>query len=261
MMINRQLETPVFAFPPDNRVPHSHGSVAPAGVADLLVVKQQLVRYEGADVAHIENVLRGEKKEREHSLRRETEELTFRETEITTSEERELESTSRFEMSRETSQTIREDAQLKAGLTVSGKYGPTVEFSASVEGSVSRSREEATKAASSFSQDVTERSATKVTERILERSSLRVTNEVIEKNTHGIDNVNGPDHISGVYQWVNKVYQAQMFNYGIRMMYDFMLPEPAAFLISALQNAHANATELEKPAPFTLRPDQITELN
>jgi hypothetical protein len=198
---------------------------------------------------------------REHTLRRETEEITFLETETTTSEERELESTTRFEMSRETSQTIKEDAALKAGLTVSGKYGPTVEFSASAEGSVSRSKEEATKSAASFSQDVTERSATKVTERVLERSSLRVTNEVIEKNTHALDNVAGAGHISGVYQWVNKVYQAQMFNYGIRMMYDFMVPEPAAFLIASLQTAHADAVELEKPLAFTLRPDQITETN
>jgi hypothetical protein len=136
-----------------------------------------------------------------------------------------------------------------------------VEFSASAEGSVSRSKEEATKSAAKFSQDVTERSANKVTERVLERSSLRVTNEVIEKNSHALDNVAGAGHISGLYQWVNKVYQAQMFNYGIRMMYDFMVPEPAAFLISALQSAHANALELEKPTPFTLRPDQITETN
>lgn len=261
MVISDNLTLNGYTFPADTRVPHSHGSVAPTGVADLLVVKQQLVRYEGAEVAHIENVLKGEKKEREHSRRRETEELTFRETEITTSEERELESTTRFEMSQETSQTIREDATLKAGLTVSGKYGPTVEFSASAEGSVSRSKEEATKSASRFSQDVTERSATKVTERVLERSSLRVTNEVIEKNSHSLDNTTGTGHISGVYQWVNKVYQAQMFNYGIRMMYDFMVPEPAAFLISALQTAHANAVELEKPTPFTLRPDQILENN
>ena len=261
MVISNNLTLTGYVFPLDIRVPHSHGSVAPAGVADLLVVKQQLVRYEGADVAHIENVLKGEKKEREHTRRRETEELLFRETEITTSEERELESTNRFEMSRETSETIKEDASLKAGLSVSGSYGPTVEFSASAEGSVSRSKEEATKSAAKFSQDVTERSANKVTERVLERSSLRVTNEVIEKNSHALDNVGGAGHISGVYQWVNKVYQAQMFNYGMRMMYDFMVPEPAAFLISALQSAHANALELEKPTSFTLRPDQITETN
>jgi hypothetical protein len=245
----------------DSRVPHSHGSVESVGPADLLVVKQQLVRYEGADVAHIENILKGEKKEREHTRRRETEELLFTETEITTSEERELESTNRFEMSRETSETIKEDASLKAGLSVSGKYGPTVEFSASAEGSFSRSKEEATKTAAKFSQDVTQRSATKVTERVLERSSLRVTNEVIEKNGHVLDNVGGSGHISGVYQWVNKVYLAQMYNYGIRTMYDFMVPEPGAFLIEALQSAHANAIEIEKPVPFTLRPDQITESN
>jgi hypothetical protein len=261
MVIANNLTLTGYVLPLDIRVPLSHGSVASAGVADLLVVKQQLVRYEGADVAHIENVLKGEKKEREHTRRRETEELIFRETEITTSEERELESTNRFEMSRETSETIKEDASLKAGLSVSGSYGPTVEFSASAEGSVSRSKEEATKSAAKFSQDVTERSANKVTERVLERSSLRVTNEVIEKNSHILDNVGGAGHISGVYQWVNKVYQAQMFNYGIRMMYDFMVPEPAAFLISALQSAHASALELQKPASFTLRPDQITETN
>jgi hypothetical protein len=261
LVIAGDLGTSALPLPLNMSVPTSHGNLAPAGIADLLVVKQQLVRYEGADVAHIENVLKGESKTREHSTRRETEELTFRETETTKTEERELESTTRFEMTRETSATIKEDAALKAGLTLSGKYGPAVDFSASAEGSVSRSKEEATKTAASFSQDVTERSANKITERVLERASLRVTNEVIEKNTHSLDNTSGGGHISGVYQWVNKVYQAQMFNYGIRMMYDFMVPEPAAFLISSLQSAHAHAVELQKPVPFTLRPDQITEDN
>ncbi|PZV19511.1 MAG: hypothetical protein DCF20_00400 [Pseudanabaena sp.] len=261
MVIGNDLTFPPYAFSVDDRVPRSRGSVAPAGVADLLVIKQQLVRYEGTDVAHIESVLKGEHKEREHIRRRETEELTFRETEITTSEERELESTNRFEMSRETGETIKEDASLKAGLTISGKYGPTVEFSASAEGSLSRSKEEAMKSAANFSQDVTQRSANKITERVLERSSLRVTNEVTEKNNHTLDNVGGAGNISGVYQWVNKVYQAQMFNYGLRVMYDFMLPEPGAFLIAALQSTHTSAIAIEKPTPFTLRPDQITEMN
>ena len=129
---------PPPATPPDGRIPHSHGTVAPVGVADLIIVRQQLVRYEAVDVAHIENVLQGERKVREHRRRRETEQLSFLETEVTTSEERDLESTDRFEMTRESSETIREEASLKAGLTVSGKYGPVVEFSASAEGSLSR---------------------------------------------------------------------------------------------------------------------------
>jgi fibro-slime domain-containing protein len=247
--------------PVDGRIPQTHGTVAPAGVADLLVVKQQLVGYEAADVAHIENVLRGERKVRAHRRLRQTEELIFRESEITTTEERELESTDRFEMTRETSETLKEDAFLKAGLTVSGKYGPTVEFSASAEGSVSRSKEEATKAAATFSKEITQRSATKITERILQRESLRVTTEVEDRNEHTLDNVGGGDHVIGVYQWVEKVYQAQMFNYGLRTMFDFMVPEPGAFLIETLRRAHAGAVALEKPVPFTLRPDQLDEYN
>lgn len=250
-----------YPFPSTARVPTTHGSVAPAGVADLLVVKQQLIGYEGADVAHIENVLKGEHKEREHIRRQETEQLTFTEVEVTTSEERELESTNRFEMSRESEKTIKEDASLKAGLNVSAKYGPFVEVSASVEGSTSRSKEEASKSASTFSQDVTERSSRKVAERVLQRSSLKVTNEVTETNTHGIDNRTGEGHIAGVYQWVNKVYQAQIFNYGLRTLYDFMVPEPAAYLIRSMLRAGAKAVEVEKPLAFTLRPDQLSVTN
>lgn len=253
--------SPFLPFPGTASVPSTRGKVEPAGIADLLMVRQQLIGYERADVAHIENVLKGELKEREHTVRRQTEALTFIETEVSTSEERELETTDRYEMTRESGQTIKEDASLKAGLTVSGKYGPTVEFTASAEGSMSRSKEEATKSASSFSQDVTQRSANKIAERVLERSSLRVTNEVAEKNLHKLDNVAGTGHISGVYQWVNKVYQAQMFNYGLRTLFDFMVPEPAAFLIKAMQAAHEGSVELEKPEAFTLTPDQISETN
>lgn len=245
----------------DNRIPHSHGSVAPAGIADLMVIKQQLIGYEGADVAHIENILKGEKKEREHTLRRKTEESIFRETEITASEERELESTSRFELSRETSETIQEDAALQAGVSVTARYGPMVEVNATVEGSISRSKVTATKAASNFSQNVTERSVNKITERVLERTSRKVTNEVTDRNTHALDNTTGAEHIAGVYQWVHKVYQAQMFNYGARAMFEFMVAEPGAFLIDALQSGHAGAITLEKPTPFILQPDQITETN
>ncbi|GGV51909.1 hypothetical protein GCM10010245_81640 [Streptomyces spectabilis] len=245
----------------DDRVPRSRGTVAPSGVADLILVRQQLVGYEGADIAHIENVLRGESKQREHTRRQETEQITVSESEVTTTEERELESTDRYEMTREASTVIKEDAQLKAGLTVSGKYGPTIEFTASAEGSQSRNKEEATKSAAVFAQDVTQRSANRISERVLERTSLRVTTEVTEKNSHGLDNRNGLNNISGVYQWVNKVYEAQMYNYGLRTMFDFMIPEPAAYFVETLQSAHASAVDLKKPRQFSLRPDQITELN
>ncbi|HEY0653748.1 MAG TPA: hypothetical protein VGD65_11500, partial [Chryseosolibacter sp.] len=145
--------------PVDSRVPVTRGNISPAGVADLIIVKQHLKGYEARDVAHIENVLKGEAKIRDHRTLRQTIQTNFRETESTSTKEQELESTDRFEMRRESSQTIKEDASLKAGLTVSGSYGPSVQFSASVEGSLSRSKEEAVKTASSFSKEITQRSS------------------------------------------------------------------------------------------------------
>ena len=43
----------------------------------------------------------------------------------------------------------------------------------------------------------------------------------------------GKDHIAGIYHWVNKIYNAQILNYGKRTMAEFIVPEPAAFYLFA----------------------------
>lgn len=252
--------SPNFQFV-DNRIPQTKGKAAPSGLADLIIVKQQLKGYEGRDVAHIENILKGELKSREHRRFNQTISDNLIETETIKTEEKELETTDRFELSREASKTIQEEASLKAGLTVSGSYGPTVSFSASAEGSLSTSKEEATKTASTFSKSVTQKSVEKLTERILQSNRIIITTEVEEKNTHNLDNTRGSGHISGVYQWVEKIYEAQMFNYGLRMMFDFMIPEPGAYLVAAMEKAHSSKLVIQKPVEFTLLPNQVTETN
>lgn len=245
----------------DNRIPHTKGKVSPSGLADLIIVKQQLKGYRGGDVAHIENILRGELKSREHRRFNQTISDNLIETETIKTEEKELETTDRFELSREAGKIIKEESFLKAGLTVSASYGPFVSVSASVEGSLKTSKEEATKTASIFSKSVTQKSIEKLTERILQSNRVIITTEVEEKNIHKLDNTGGNGHISGVYQWVDKVYEAQMFNYGQRMMFDFMIPEPGAYLVAAMEKAHAAKLVIQKPVEFTLLPNQITETN
>jgi hypothetical protein len=41
----------------------------------------------------------------------------------------------------------------------------------------------------------------------------------VDTDKHAFDNTAGTANISGVYQWATKVYQAQVFNYGLRVMY------------------------------------------
>ena len=50
-------------------------------------------------------------------------------------------------------------------------------------------------------------------------------------------------------------------NYGKRLLFDVMVPEPAAFLLDAMIVHQAEGVELVKPDPFTLTPDQLTPAN
>jgi len=250
-----------FLFDPKAGVPTTHADIKPSGVLDLLLVKQQLKGYETADVSHIANMLKGEKTDRIFRKRLETETITFTETERTVATEQALETTDRFEMRRESETALQEETAVKGSLMVKGKYGPTVEFQASAEASWQRKSQESEKAANEVARQVTQKASEKVTERVLRRESMRVNRQVEEIDQHIFDNTTGTGHISGVYQWITKVYEAQVFNYGPRAVYDIMIPEPGAFLLESFRQHHNAAIELEKPAEFTIKPDQLDEDN
>ena len=242
-------------------VPSSHGSVQPVGVGDLLVVRQHIKKYEGGEIAHIENVLDGEHHKRMVRRAQETETTITVEEETAKEEERDSQTTERFELQREASSVVKDDVSLKAGLSVSGSYGPTVEFKASADFAMSHSKEEAAKTASKYSKEVTERAASKVTERRRTQQVLRTLEQFEDVTEHGIDNPAGNGHVIGAYQWVDKVYEAQVYNYGKRMLFDVMIPEPGAFWLYASTSRPAPGTTSVKPMPFTLTPAQIDQYN
>jgi len=242
-------------------VPTTHGNLVPAGIGDLLVVKQFLKRYEARELAHVENILKGEFKERMHRRARTTEETITVETETKKEEERDQQSTERFELKSEISQIQKEDMSLKVGLAVSGKYGPMVEFKASTDFALNTSKEEASKVATTYSKEVTSRAVSRIFERRREERILKTIEVFEEKNTHGVDNKNGNGHVIGQYQWLDKIYEAQVFNYGKRLLFDVMIPEPAVFLLFAMKGQPKAGSDLVKPLPFTLAPADISEWN
>ena len=225
-------------------VPSSHGTVQPVGVGDLLVVRQHIKKYEGGELAHIENVLDGEHHKRMVRRAQETETTITVEEETSKEEERDSQTTERFELQREASSVVKDDVSLKAGLSVSGSYGPTVEFKASADFAMNHAKEESAKTASKYSKEVTERAAYKVTERRRTQQVLRTLEQFEDVTEHGVDNPAGNGHVIGAYQWVDKVYEAQVYNYGKRMMFDLMIPEPGAFWLYA---------STSRPKPGTTR--------
>ncbi|WTW92503.1 hypothetical protein OG216_03540 [Streptomycetaceae bacterium NBC_01309] len=246
---------------PGAPMPVGHGNIKPVGIGDLLLVKQHVLRYEGGELAHVENVLKSERMSRDTRRLERTETSILTENETTKEEERDTQTTDRFSLKRETSETLKRETEFKAGISVEAKYGPFIEVKANADFGTKASSEETARQASEFSKDVVSRSVSKVVERVLERRTVTTLSEFEEKYSHGFDNTAGAGNISGVYQWVDKVLQAQVYNYGKRMLFDVTLPEPSTAFIVAQLRGHAEGQTLVKPLPFTETADGITETN
>jgi hypothetical protein len=220
-----------------------------AGIADLMVVEQQILKYELAEVAHIENVMMAEDKNRSHRRADTAETTLFIETERATEAEQDLESAERFEMESESQETINQDASRHAGITINASYGPSVDATLAAGAVSNDARSESVRAASSYAREITARTASRIVERRLERRSTRTVAEVEEFNSHRLNNADGADHVVGVYRWVDKVYTAQVMNYGSRLMVEFNVPEPAAFARYASQTAPEPDAPIVEPVP------------
>jgi hypothetical protein len=221
-------------------------AVKPLGVGDLKVVKQTFGKYSAGEIAHIENVLKGESKERRHRQFNRSEDVTAEERETIEESERDTQKTDRFELKKESENTIETDMSVQAGLTVSVAYGP-VSIGARAEFAYSTSSRESDRTSSNFAQEVVSRAVDKIQKKTREERVSKVLQETEETNLHGIDNKLGAGNVSGIYRFVDKHYTAQIFNYGRRMMFEFIVPEPAAFLRYS-RGAAAAAPNADFPA-------------
>ncbi len=239
--------TPPFGGKPGQPGALPQGRIRNRGIADLMVVEQTLLRYEVGEIAHVENVMQGETRHRSHRRLSRTEMEVITETDRSEDSERDLQTTERFEMQRETQQTIKSDASVKAGITVSGGFGP-VQTTAYSDFSLQVSQSESNRSSTGYAKDISDRSVARIMERNREQRTRRTLEEFRERNDHGFDNAAGPAHLRGVYRWVNKVYRAQVVNYGRRLMLEFIVPEPAAFYRYAEQNGAVEGVTLTPPA-------------
>jgi hypothetical protein len=197
-------------------------------IGDFKRVEQEIKCYVPGEVAHIENILAGEKKTYETRRLTRTEETTTIETETTEETERDTQSNDRFEMERETENVISTDTTITAGIDVSANYG-VVKLNASAGFSTNISTENATRQATEYAKSVTDRARNKLVKRIKELRTTTIIREFEDKNFHGIDNEKGSENVVGVYRWVDKIYKASLVNYGRRMMIKFNLVEPSAY--------------------------------
>ena len=227
----------------------THGEIRAKSIGDLMLVEQELLRFELGEIAHIENVLKSEVRARNFRTTTTTETSTLTETETIEEKTQDLSSTERFELQIESENVINENTNIDTGITINASYGPSIDTTAHFNYTNSTAKQKSNRASTQFSRETTSRATNRIQKRTLERQFTKTVNEIEERNKHSFDNTGGPGNITGVYRFVDKVYQAQVINYGKRLMLEFIVPEPAAFLRYAMTKQTINGVTQIKPEP------------
>lgn len=230
----------------------------PVGIADLLIVKQKIKKYEPGEIAHVENCLVGELRRRTHERTDRLEVETLAEVETTKEEERDLQTTDKAELKQEAEQIVKSDNAVQAGMSLSASYG-AVTLSTNLSSSSSTAQQDARRQANTYSKEVVSRAVSRTMERTLARRTEKKLFQIVETNLHEFQSKD--KDVTGVYRWVNKVYDAQVYNYGRRMLYEIVVPEPAAFFKQSLAGAKSEGATLPKPQQIDFLPSNLNDGN
>lgn len=221
----------------------------PPVVGDLLLVEQDLRRYELGELADVETIMRGER--REHTVRKinRTSQTTTTQTAFEQEQSSSLKTDERFALSTQAQQTAEQSLGIQAGVNVSGKFGP-VQVGASVNASFNTSKSSSQSTSQDYAKTVTEEATQRVMSSIKESSSITILSETQDTSLRGFNNEKGATHVNGLYRWIDKIYDARLLNYGRRLMLTLAVPEPAAFYRGLIQQQTTEAmAELVEPVP------------
>ena len=237
-------------------------SVRALGMGELVVAREHLVNYDAREIAHIENILGGEKKLREHERTKITEEFFETETVNETESEKDLQSSDRYELQRESQKTIEQDFSIDVGVDTSGRYGLT-KIDTFSDISFSRSKSESSSNSVQLAKEIVSKAVERTFESVRRLERITTTEQFRELNTHSVENISPegsteiPAARSGIYLWVEKIHEIELRHYGTRLMIEFYVPEPAVSLLEG--GMPKNKMSLPKPPPFNISPTDVTQ--
>lgn len=227
------------------------------GIAEYMKVVQSTHAYVPGDVTHIENIMAREFKQKSTRRLRKTElqntstKSTERETLTDTT------TTTRHDMQSEVANVIMKDTSAQAYANWSKDTEVYGRFEVGGSLATHNAKENSVRQAVTQSQEITNKATDKLLTKISEERIEKIIEEYEENNAHGFDNRNGDKHVVGVYRWVDMKYKNQIYNYGKRTMFEFMIPEPARLHRLALAVAKADVLTApidprKAPAPYTM---------
>lgn len=210
-------------------IPPLPSYLEPAGRTDLLIVRQTTTGYRRAEIAHAENVLIGEKRERDHTKRILTRDELFESTERESEETTDLQTTDSSKLSNEISEVVSEDLRAEGSVEVT--YRGATKVVAKAAGSFEKNTENAANAATEYATEILNRAIKRLSLRTKRETTSLFEQEIVEENRHHFTRADDADeHVSGVYQNLERISRAKIFSYGERDIYDILVPEPAALI-------------------------------
>lgn len=204
------------------------GWIEPCSIGDLHMVRQRLLRHVPGDIASIENLMRGERKD--ISRRR-----TRRQLEVSLAQTLDAQALddsavdSRDDLHAETIRTIAEKTTNKTYTNLTTSYGPPT-LAIVNGGPVTTTVQQGPNSddETRFAREVLNKTVNRISRSVGTLRSSSVMHETAETITSNIDNSAGASSHIYVLRWVNKVYEARVVNYGRRLMVEFVLTAPAA---------------------------------
>lgn len=205
------------------------------GIIDYRRVEQEVCCYIPGEISHIENVMAREYKERSTRNFSGTENRTEDTAEVQLENLSDSTTTNRNEMQAEVSSVLNRENSSNTGFNVgtsisTGPASPVdVTFDMGFDMQFANSNSQSTTNGTSLSQaqEITEKTLQKVIRKVASKRTSIIRREFEEKVRHGLDNRKGENNFSGVYRWIDKIYTNTLVNYGKRLTYEFMIPEPA----------------------------------
>lgn len=234
------------------------------GIQEYHRVEQTLIGYVPGEVSHIENIMAREYKEKSARNLLKTEQSTELVSERTIENQNDTTTAERNELSSEIARIQENDKSfnISGSVTVSkdskifGSFAANTATGYDSSNSSSLSNNEA----KNYAKEITERALERIVQNTSEKRTYKIIKEFEENDKHGFDNRLGSQHVTGVYRWIDKVYDNELVNYGKRLALEVDVPHPALLYKRALVWKESKQ-ESEGKAPQELSEFFINSVN
>ncbi|MFS2033842.1 hypothetical protein ACEN8I_07410 [Polaromonas sp. CT11-55] len=224
------------------------GWIEPYAIGELQMVRQRLLRYQCGEIARIENVMRGERREVTHKrTHRQLDELRQ------SSGEKQLlqndAADERSSLQEEARKTVAGVVETNQYNNFTSSYGPPTQ--ATLDGSWSKTVQPGAAPGlddtTRFARDILSKTVNRISRSVSLTRASSTMSQTEDSVVSLVDNTAGTHSLRGVYRWLNKVYEACVVNYGQRLMMEFMVCKPAAAFIAGEQAVAGQ--DFVKPLP------------